>query len=80
MEATGNYHWLVDRIEPLPRRSSWPSEEAEGNRRIPKKTDRLDAQILAEFLARDIIPEAYMPTPRQRQHRFWSPSTVPESA
>jgi transposase len=34
-----------------------------------KKTDRLDAQILAEFLARDMIPRASMPTPRQRQHR-----------
>ena len=34
-----------------------------------KKTDRLDARILAEFLARDMIPESYMPTPRQRQHR-----------
>ena len=34
-----------------------------------KKTDRLDAQILAEFLARDMIPESYIPTPRQRQHR-----------
>ena len=34
-----------------------------------KKTDRLDAQVLAEFLARDMIPESYMPTPRQRQHR-----------
>ena len=34
-----------------------------------KKTDRLDAQVLAEFLARDMIPRAYMPTPRQRQHR-----------
>ncbi len=34
-----------------------------------KKTDRLDAQILAEFLALDMIPEAYQPTPRQREHR-----------
>ena len=34
-----------------------------------KKTDRLDAQVLAEFLARDQIPQAYQPTPRVRQHR-----------
>src|SRR5262249_24972272 len=33
------------------------------------KTDRLDAQVLSEFLARDMIPQAYLPTPRQRQHR-----------
>ena len=34
-----------------------------------KKTDKLDAQVLAEFLARDMIPEAFRPTPRQREHR-----------
>src|SRR5262249_49506441 len=36
-----------------------------------KKTDRLDAQTLAEFLARDMIPEAHQPSPRQRQHRVF---------
>ena len=35
-----------------------------------KKTDRLDAHVLAEFLARDQIREAYQPTPRIRQHRM----------
>jgi transposase len=34
-----------------------------------KKTDRLDAQILTEFLVLDMIPRAYQPTPRQREHR-----------
>ena len=34
-----------------------------------RKSDRLDAQVLAEFLALDMIPAAYRPTPRQRQHR-----------
>jgi transposase len=34
-----------------------------------RKSDKLDAQVLAEFLALDMIPEAYRPTPRQRQHR-----------
>jgi transposase len=34
-----------------------------------KKTDKLDAQVLAEFLARDMVPEAHRPTPRQREHR-----------
>jgi predicted RNA polymerase sigma factor len=34
-----------------------------------KKTDRLDAQVLAEFLARDMGPQSYIPTPRQCQHR-----------
>jgi transposase len=29
----------------------------------------VDARVLAEFLALDMIPKAYRPTPRQRQHR-----------
>ena len=34
-----------------------------------KKTDRLDAQVLTEFLVLDMFPESYQPTPRLRQHR-----------
>jgi transposase len=34
-----------------------------------RKTDKIDAYILAEFLANDMIPEAWRPTPRVRQHR-----------
>jgi transposase len=34
-----------------------------------RKSDRLDAQALAEFLALDMIPTSYRPTPRQREHR-----------
>jgi hypothetical protein len=34
-----------------------------------KKTDKLDAQTLAEFLALGMIPKAYRPTARQREHR-----------
>ena len=33
-----------------------------------KKTDRLDAQVLTEFLVLDMIPESYQPTPLLRQH------------
>jgi transposase len=70
VEATASYSWFVEALEPL-------AEDivlANPNKRrviaeSTKKTDRLDAQILAEFLARDMIPRAYMPTPRQRQHR-----------
>jgi transposase len=70
VEATANYLWLVDRLESLAERVVLANPKklrviAEST----KKTDRLDAQTLAEFLARDMIPEAYMPTPRQRQHR-----------
>jgi transposase len=38
---------------------------AEGTR----KSDRIDTRVLAEFLALDMIPQAYRPTPRQRAHR-----------
>lgn len=34
-----------------------------------RKTDKIDAQILADFLAHGMIPAAWMPTPRVRQHR-----------
>jgi transposase len=34
-----------------------------------RKSDTLDAQLLAEFLALDMIPQAHRPTPRQREHR-----------
>ena len=70
VEATASYTWFVELVKPL-------AEEVvlanPGKLRVIvesiKKTDRLDAQILAEFLARGQIPRAYMPTPRQRQHR-----------
>ena len=53
VEATANYHWLVDRLEPLAEKVVLANPKklrviAEST----KKTDRLDAQILAEFLAR----------------------------
>ena len=70
VEATASYLWFVDLVEPLAEKVVLANPKklrviAEST----KKTDRLDAQILAEFLARDMIPEASMPTPRQRQHR-----------
>jgi transposase len=70
VEATASYLWFVDLVEPLaeevvlanPKKMRVIAEST-------KKTDRLDAQVLAEFLARGQILRAYMPTPRQRQHR-----------
>jgi transposase len=70
VEATASYEWLVALIEPLaetvvlahPGKLRVIAESA-------KKTDKLDAAVLAEFLARDMIPEAFRPTPRQRAHR-----------
>jgi transposase len=70
VEATASYEWLWQLLEPLADRLVLANPKklrviAESTR----KTDRLDAQVLAEFLALDMIPEAYRPTPRQRQHR-----------
>lgn len=70
VEATASYEWLVELIEPLAQAVLLAHP---GKLRViaesSKKTDRLDAQVLAEFLARDMIPRAYRPTARQREHR-----------
>jgi transposase len=34
-----------------------------------RKTDKIDAEVLAVFLALDMIPESYRPSPRIRQYR-----------
>ena len=70
VEATASYEWLVELLEPLAQKVVLANPKklrviAEST----KKTDKLDAQVLAEFLARDMIPEAHRPTPRQREHR-----------
>jgi transposase len=70
IEATASYEWLWLLLEPLADRLVLAHPKklriiAESTR----KSDKLDAQVLAEFLARDMIPTAYRPTPRQRQHR-----------
>jgi transposase len=70
VEATASYEWLWQLLEPLARRLVLAHPKklriiAESRR----KSDRIDAQVLAEYLARDEIPQAYRPTPRQRQHR-----------
>lgn len=70
LEATSGYEWFAQLTEPLADRVvlAHPNKLriiAESTR----KSDKLDARILAEFLAADMIPEAYRPTPRQREHR-----------
>lgn len=70
IEATASYEWLWQRLEPLAHRLVLAHP---GKLRIiaesTRKSDRLDARALAEFLALDLIPPAYRPTPRQREHR-----------
>jgi transposase len=70
VEATAAYEWFARLVEPLaerlvlahPKKLRVIAESA-------KKTDKLDAQTLAEFLALDMIPESWRPTPRVREHR-----------
>jgi transposase len=70
VEATAAYEWFLKLIESHadrivlvhPRKMRIIAESR-------RKTDRLDAQILAEFLAADELPEAWRPTPRVREHR-----------
>jgi len=62
VEATASYEWLVKLVEPLAHRvlSAHPTKLrviAESKR----KSDKLDAQVLAEFLASDEISLAYGP-------------------
>src|SRR4051812_8069703 len=70
VEATASYEGLVALIEPLAERVvlAYP-----GKLRViaesDQKTDRRDAYVLAEYLALGKIPEAYRPSPRQREHR-----------
>lgn len=70
VEATASYEWFVQLVEPTADRVvlAHPSH-LRVIAKSRKKTDKLDAQTLAEFLALDQIPEAWRPTPRVRQHR-----------
>ena len=70
VEATAGYEWFLRLVEPLARRVVLARP---GKLRViaesTRKSDKLDARVLAEFLARDMIPEAHRPTPRLRSHR-----------
>jgi transposase len=70
VEATTGYEWFVLLVEPLARRVVLAHP---GKLRViaesTRKSDRVDARVLAEMLAKDEIPPAYRPTPRQRAHR-----------
>ncbi len=70
IEATASYEWLWALLEPLASRIVLAHA---GKLRIiaesTRKSDKLDAQVLAEFLALDMIPQAYRPSPREREHR-----------
>lgn len=70
VEATIGYDWFAALAEEFADRVVIAHP---GKLRIiaesTRKTDKIDARVLAEFLAHDMIPEAWRPTPRVRQHR-----------
>ncbi len=70
VEATASYEWFLLLVEDLADRCVLAHPKhlrviAESKH----KSDKIDAEILAEFLALDMIPEAYRPSPRIRQYR-----------
>lgn len=71
VEATASYEWFVRLVEPYARRVVLAHP---GKLRViaesTRKSDNLDARLLAEMLALGHIPESYRPTPRQREHRL----------
>jgi len=70
IEATASYEWLWELLEPLAERLVLAHP---GKMRViaesRNKNDKVDAHVLAVFLALDMIPAAHRPTPRQREHR-----------
>ncbi|RMF60627.1 MAG: IS110 family transposase, partial [Calditrichaeota bacterium] len=83
VEATANYEWFLLLVEDLADR--WVLAHPKKLRVIAestRKSDKIDAQVLAEFLALDMIPEAYRPSERIRQyrvlvrHRRWLQSRI----
>ncbi len=70
VEATASYEWLVQLLEPVAK--SWVLVHPGKMRVIAEstnKSDQVDAEVLAEFLALGKLPRAYRPTPREREHR-----------
>ena len=70
VEATSSYEWFIQLVEPLADRVVLAHpKKLRVIAESPRKTDKLDARVLAEFLALDMIPPAHRPSPRLREHR-----------
>ena len=70
VEATSSYEWFLLLVEDLADR--WVLAHPKKLRVIAEsknKSDKIDAQVLAEFLLLDMLPAAYRPSPRVREHR-----------
>ncbi len=70
VEATASFEWFVQLIEPLTERVvlAHPKKVRVIAESV-RKTDKLDAQALAELLALDVLPPAHRASPRLRAHR-----------
>ena len=70
VEATAHYEWFWQQMQGVAERIVLAHP---GKLRViaesARKSDKIDAFVLAEFLALDMIPQAYRPTPRERAHR-----------
>lgn len=70
VEATASYQWLWKLLVPIAQRLVLAHP---GKMRIiaesTRKSDKLDAQVLAEFLAMDLICPAHRPSDRQQELR-----------
>ena len=70
VETTAGYEWFLQTVESTADRVVLAHP---GHLRViaqsKRKTDKLDAQTRAEFLALDEIPKAWRSTPRVRQPR-----------
>jgi hypothetical protein len=68
VEATASYEWFVQLVEPFAKRVVLAHP---GKLRViaesTRKSDNLDAKLLAGILASGHIPQAYRPTLRQRR-------------
>jgi transposase len=70
VEATTGYEWFLELARPLAARAVLAHpRKLRVIAETKRKTDKLDARTLAEFLALGLIPEAYRPTAREREHR-----------
>ena len=70
VEATAAYEWFLKLIEDLADRLVLAHpKKLRVIAETTRKTDKIDAEVLATFLALDMIPEAYRPSPRVRQYR-----------
>lgn len=70
LEASGSSEWLIDLLRPLVQEVALAHP---GRLRVisetVKKTDKVDAAILAELLAKDYIPRAYIASAAEREDR-----------